>query len=120
MRIILLLIGVAVLLSACAVHSYLPFYGTSQWNSFYQGGDGSSTQNAVIINTNDDDKTIDAENHYLDTILQRQGKTYIVTGRQTYDQDGRVYDRIDIVVNQSVQTTYHFDVTIPRSHAIRG
>ncbi len=95
------------------------FYGTGKWNDFYKGGDGSSTQHSIIINTTDDDKTIDAENHNLDNVMTHKGMTYQITGRQTYNHGGRIYDRIDIVVNQSEQKQNHFDVTIPRSHTIR-
>jgi hypothetical protein len=116
----LILLGIlGLMLIGCAIHSYLPFYGTPDWNTFYTGGDGSTTQKAIVINSTDDKKTTDAENHYLANTLTLQGTNYQVTGRDTYNTNGRIYDRIDVVINQSTQREYHFDVTIPRGQSLQ-
>jgi hypothetical protein len=120
MKPILIMIGlIGLLLAGCAVHSYLPYYGTSEWNRFYTGGDGSNTEAAVVINTSDDKKTVDAEDHYLTNMLTNQGNNYVVINRTTYNINGRIFDKLDLVVNQSIQKEYHFDVTMPRAQTVR-
>jgi len=115
----LILLGIILLtLIGCAVHSYLPFYGTTEWSRLYTGGDGSSTQQAIVINLTDDKKTVDAENNYLSSTMTFQGNTYTVSGRNTYNVSGRIYDKIDVVINNTTQREYHFDVTLPRSSSM--
>jgi len=107
------ILAVGLLLSACATHSYLPFYNTSAWKSFYQGGDGSSTETAIIINTNDDKKIEDAERHYLENVITREGRTYTVSGESDYTENGRVYNVIRVMLDNDTVRDYHFDISIP-------
>lgn len=113
---ILLFALVAVLLLGCSSNSttlYLPTFNTAGWNSFYTGGDGSSTDSAIIINTTDSKKIADAENHYLEKTLGSKGITVSVIGKTQYLVEGRVYDLLKVVENRTDVREYHFDVSIP-------
>jgi hypothetical protein len=120
MKLYLTMLGLlGLLLIGCAVHSYLPFYNTAEWSRFYTGGDGSNTQGAIVINTTDDNKTVDAEDHYLKNMLTNQGSSYSLISRTSYNIDGRIYDKLDVVINQTTMREYHFDVTMPRAQTLR-
>ena len=107
----LICFGIIVLLiMGCVTHSYLPYNNTSQWNSFYTGGDGSTTAQAVIINSPDEKKTVDAENNYIKSIMEDKNKTYQITNRSTYGINGRVYDKVEVLVDNS-PVEFHFDIS---------
>lgn len=106
------------LLAACSTNAALPFYNTKQWKAFYTGGDGSSTEKAIIINSKDEKKTIEAENHYLEKTLANKGMVFTINSRITYGKDGRVFDKVEVVVNNAVQE-YHFDITLPTGQSIQ-
>jgi hypothetical protein len=110
---LLLIIIVGLLLVGCATHPYLPFYNTSQWDDFYTGGDGSSTEDAVVINSTDDKKIEDAENHYIEGIITNSGQQYSIVSKSNYGSDGRVYDLVKVVIDGTVVKEYHFDITLP-------
>lgn len=114
MKLSILFLGlIGLLLISCATSSSsLPFYNTSQWNSFYTGGNGSSTETAVIINSKDDKKTVAAEDHYLDKTLSNVGKTYQINNRITYGKNGKVFDKVEVIVDNNIRE-FHFDITIP-------
>lgn len=115
---IMLFALLGLLLAGCATHTYLPFYNTSAWDSFYQGGDGSSTETAIIINTEDDKKIEDAERHYLDNVITREGRTYTVSEESDYTQDGRVFNVIRVMLDNDTVREYHFDISIPYRAAL--
>ncbi|MFO7660310.1 MAG: hypothetical protein R6V77_05305 [Candidatus Cloacimonadaceae bacterium] len=115
---VLLIVMTGLLLAGCATHSYLPYYNTSAWDSFYQGGDGSSTETAIIINTEDDKKIEDAERHYLDNVINREGRTYTISSESDYTQDGRVFNIIRVMLDNDTIRDYHFDISIPYRAAL--
>ncbi len=120
MRLALIILGlIGLLLMGCATHAVLPFYNTPQWNSFYTGGDGNTTEQAVVINTNDDKKIIEAENHYLDNMLTSKGKTYKINTRTAYGVNGKAYDKLEVVIDNSTAREYHFDISKPYGQAMQ-
>jgi len=112
MKLMIFLISIiAVLLTGCVSHRAVPFYNTSQWDSYYTGGDGSSTEQAVIINTTDPEQLEDAEKNYLDSMLTNKGKSYKIINKLSYNEGGRIFDKFELLINNSTQRDYHFDVT---------
>jgi hypothetical protein len=118
MKLLACVILMGMLILSCATNVGLPFYNTAQWKAFYTGGDGSSTEKAIVINTKDEKKTIEAENHYLDKTLTSKGLAYKINNRITYGQNGRVFDKVEVIVNNSIQE-YHFDITMPTGQTIQ-
>lgn len=104
---------IGLLLFGCATQTYLPYYNTAAWDDLYQGGDGSSAETAVIINTRDAEKAADAESHYLENVFTRQGKTYSKISESELVQDGRVFHIIKIVIDNSAIKDHYFDISIP-------
>lgn len=110
---IILFALLGLLLIGCANNSYLPLYNTPAWDQLYQGGDGSSTLTAIIINTSDYKKTVEFENHYLTNTLSAADNTYRILSESDYTEAGRVYHLINVVLKDGLLREYHFDVSIP-------
>lgn len=107
------------MLMGCATQVALPQYNTPQWKALYHGGDGSGTDNAIIINSNDKKMIVEEENHYLNNMLTLKGNAYKVNNRTLYSLDNKAYDKIEIMLDNGTVQEYHFDISKPYGLAVQ-
>lgn len=85
---------------------------TEAGESLYSGGDGSSIENAVIINCDKALEGVQAEYRYLASRLGKRevdwkpGSQVLLGG-----DDGMDYDAVDVVLADGTKRTFYFNVT---------
>lgn len=62
----------------------------------YSGGDGSSEENAIIINIESTPEGIEAEFEYLQVMYGVENVTWELVLQQLYDKDDRYFDILEI------------------------
>ncbi len=71
------------------------------------GRDGSSIEQAIVIDARTEFTGIDDEDYYL----QKSFPGYEKVGQALIESNGRQYDRIDIITGGGKQKTFYFDIT---------
>jgi hypothetical protein len=78
--------------------------------SLYGGGDGSSFEQAVIINTNSTEQGIPAEYEYVGRLFGRMGVDWDVVRQSLVSHDGRQYDVLQIKLSNGEEKYIYFDI----------
>ncbi len=79
--------------------------------SLYNGGDGTSVDKAVIINTRDRMLGVRAEYKYIEHIATKKGLSYRTLLQSLLHSNSRVFDKIDIIWEGDQEESFFFDIT---------
>lgn len=95
-----------VVLAGCQTSPQRTSTPTSRDGMTYSGGDGRSKDTAVVINAANDLEGTDAEYRWL-----REHCACKVKGQALITDSGHVYDLMTVVLPNSSQMQYYFDIT---------
>jgi hypothetical protein len=79
--------------------------------SLYSGGDGTSIETAIVINTANSFLGIPAEFKYIVKKHGQRDINWTVHLQSVLKKDGRSYDRLDIELIGGELKSYYFDIT---------
>lgn len=79
--------------------------------SLYSGGDGSSEDQAVIINCSHSSSGVSAEYEYLEQQFGRRGKDWSLSTQMQLKSNGRQFDYLTIEFPNGTSKTVHFDIS---------
>jgi hypothetical protein len=111
----MLMLGIA-LLSACHSKKSLasaPVNVPPMDSVTFSGGNGSSMENAVVINNAKGSiEGINAEYYYIGYIEGKRGVEWQMKSQSLLNENGKYYDQIDITIAKTrKKKSYYFDIT---------
>lgn len=78
----------------------------------FKGGPGDTPENAVVIlGAPDSVEGISAEYSYLEKQFGRQNDDWMLTRQSVLQQNGKVYDRMDLDLKDGTKKTVFFDIS---------
>ena len=77
----------------------------------YSGGDGSSEENAVIINCDNSLFGISFEYSYIEYLYGKQNEDWTVKQQSLFHKNGKSYDKIEIELKNGSKKIIYFDAT---------
>lgn len=77
----------------------------------YSGGDGTSEEEAVVINTTDHFRGVKAEYEWLEKELGPRGSGWKVKSQMQLKKDGRSFDSLRVVLPSGEERLYYFDTS---------
>lgn len=104
------IVGNFILATAGLLLSVFPAQAAPKFS--YGGGDGSSVEQAVIIEAPDPFTGVDAEYQFLSERLGKRDVDWTVVKQANLRAKGREYDRITVELKPSgKKVDYYFDIT---------
>ncbi|MDT3697755.1 MAG: hypothetical protein ROY99_15375 [Ignavibacterium sp.] len=80
-------------------------------SKMFGGGDGSTEQNAVIINASSSLVGIPAEYEFIQSKFGAKGRDWELEQQMQYDKNSRSYDIMEIKLSNGISKKIFFDIT---------
>lgn len=77
----------------------------------YSGGDGSTLENAVVVNAATEQKGVPAEYNYISAKHGQRGRNWQLHSRSVEEKNGKHYEIMDIITSEGEHRPYCFDIT---------